>query len=83
MTIGELVEAINQNRITGREAMRAIRSLQSVANDPRARERLGFALSWAKIYFNPRGAAKYGGPANVKQYLLADLILAQQFMPSP
>jgi hypothetical protein len=79
VTIIQLVEAINQNRISGREAVRAIRNLQSVANDPRARERLGFALSWAKICFNPRGAAKYGGPANVRQYLLADLILAQQY----
>jgi hypothetical protein len=82
VTIAELVEAIHQNRVSGREAIRTIRSLQSATNDQRARERLGFALSWAKIYFSPRGAAKYGGPANVKQHLLADLILAHQFMSS-
>jgi hypothetical protein len=82
MTIAELFVAINQDRISGREATRTIRNLQSATNDPRAKERLGFALSWAKIYFSPRGAAKYGGPANVKQNLLADLVLAQQFMSS-
>ena len=82
MTVTELFEAINHNRISGREAIHAIRSSQSVAGDPRAREQLRLALSWAKIYFSPRGAAKYGGPAKVKEYLLAALIHAQQFMPS-
>ena len=83
MTIGELVEAINHNRISGGEAIHTIRSFQSAADDPRAREQLRLALSWAKIYFSRRGATKYGGPAKVKQYLLADLISAQQFIPSP
>ena len=83
MTIGELVEAINHNRISGAEAIHTIRSFQSAADDPRARKQLRLALSCAKIYFSRRGAAKYGGPAKVKQYLLADLIRAQQFIPSP
>jgi hypothetical protein len=83
VTIAELFEAINHNRIGGREAVHAIRSLQSAADDPRARERLRFALSWAKVYFSRRGAAKYGGPAKVKQYLLTDLLRAQEFMPPP
>jgi hypothetical protein len=82
VTIAELFEAINHNRISGGEAIHAIRSFQSVAGDPRAREQLRLALSWAKIYFSRRGAAKYGGPGKVKQYLLAALIHAQQFMPS-
>lgn len=82
MTVTELFEAINHNRISGQEAIYTIRSLQSEADDPRAREHLHSALSWAKIYFSRREAAKYGGPAKVKEYLLADLIRAQQFMPS-
>jgi len=82
VTISELFEAINHNRISGGEAIHNIRSLQSAAGDPRAREQLRLALSWAKIYFSRRGAVKHGGPAKVKQYLLAALIHAQQFMPS-
>jgi len=81
VTITELFEAINHDRIGGREAIHAIRSLQATADDPRAREHLRSALSWAKIYFTRRGAAKYGGLDRVKQYLLADLIRAREFMP--
>ena len=80
MTIAELFKAINENRISSREAIHVIRDLQSEAGDPRAREHLRSALSWAKIYFSGRGAAKHGGSAKVKQYLLADLIRAQQFI---
>jgi len=43
----------------------------------RARFRLTSALSIARIYYSPLGAAKYGGPAKVKQMLLEDLTIAQ------
>jgi hypothetical protein len=42
-----------------------------------ARFRLISALSMARIYFSPLGAAKYGGSAKVKQMLLEDLTIAQ------
>ena len=71
MTLRELITRVKADQIDGDTTIEVIRVPQ------RARFRLTSALSMARIYFSPLGAAKYGGPAKVKQMLLEDLTIAQ------
>jgi len=66
MTLHELITRVKADQIDGDTAIDIIRDLRTGSLPQRARFRL-IAL----------GAAKYGGPAKVKQMLLEDLTIAQ------
>ena len=77
MTLHELITLVKADQIDGDTAIDVIRDLRTGSLPQRARFRLISALSIARIYYSPLGAAKYGGPAKVKQMLLEDLTIAQ------
>ena len=77
MTLRELITRVKADQIDGDTTIEIIRGLRAGSLPQRARFRLTSALSMARIYFSPLGAAKYGGPAKVKQMLLEDLTIAQ------
>ena len=77
MTLHELITRVKADQIDGDTAIDVIRDLRTGSLPQRARFRLTSALSIARIYYSPLGAAKYGGPAKVKQMLLEDLTIAQ------
>jgi ribosome-binding factor A len=77
MTLGELITRVKADQIDGDTAIEVIRDLRTGSWPQRARFRLTSALSMARIYYSPLGAAKYGGPARVKQMILEDLTIAQ------
>ena len=80
MTLGELIDAIKSDHIAGEEALRTLCIFSAAAANPRLREKLASARSFAEIYYSQRGAEKFGGLANVKRMVLADLTLARRFM---
>jgi hypothetical protein len=82
MTLRELITRVKADQIDGEAAIEVIRDLRAGSLPQRARFRLTSALSMARMYYSPLGAAKYGGPARVKEMLLEDLTIAQEAVNS-